>query len=72
MPVDDDCLSVYPYPQSWATTTPHSDSMNLNILETYINQLVKFSKEYPYPNDFFNTAVGFSRSTLLQAKGKKH
>ena len=51
----------------WLTLAAH-----LPLFKTYINQLVKILKEYPYPNDFFNTAVGFSSSALLQAKGKKH
>lgn len=44
--------------------------LHLLLFGIYVNQLVRFVKEYPYPNYFFNTAVGFSRSTLLQAKGK--
>jgi hypothetical protein len=39
-------------------------------LESMLNILERFLKEYPYPNYFFNTAVTFSRSTLLKAKEK--
>lgn len=36
------------------------------------SQPVRFVKEDPYPDYFFHTAVGFSRSTLLEAKEKTH
>lgn len=45
---------------------PHASS----YLKSMSNQSIIFVNKYSYPNYFFNTAVGFSRSTLLKAKGK--
>lgn len=47
---------------------PPHDSLLLGI---YVPPVVKFVKEYPYPDYFFHTAIGFSRSTLLKAKEKQ-
>lgn len=45
--------------------------MTPSYLESTSDQVVKCVKEYPYPDDLFHTAVGFSRSTLLKAKEKQ-
>lgn len=51
-------------PLSWSRRFP-------SHLESMSHRLVRLFKELSYPDYFFNTAVGFSRSTLLKAKKKK-
>lgn len=44
--------------------------MTAFYLESLSSQLIRLIKDYPYPDYFLHTAVGFSSSILLKAKEK--